>query len=146
VQLIGATSGTTQLYATADQSCLIDSGTTLVYLRTDAWTAFQNSLNSLCNDSKKLPGVCGVNGKTLANGYCYQMTETQRGYFPDIQFSFQDAGTFALPHTSYLIPSVNQGVTYYCLGVLEGSSYTVLGDLFMQNYRILDKFFNVYYI
>jgi hypothetical protein len=122
VTLLGATAGSTQLYTTSEPNCIIDSGTTLAYLRTDAYNQFVQELNDLCNQGKTLPGVCSntltnVN-ETLLTGYCFTMTSTERANFPDIIFTFDTAGNFSLPSSSYLIP-YNDAI-YYCLVVYNG--------------------------
>jgi hypothetical protein len=122
VKLLGATAGSKQLYTSSDPYCIIDSGTTLVYLRTDAYNQFVSELNSLCKQKKSLPGVCSVqNDESLFTGYCFTMTSAEIANFPDIIFTLDTAGNVSLPSSTYLLPQEgSDNTTYYCLVVFSG--------------------------
>jgi len=113
---------------------LVDSGTTLIIFNTAVYNALGNLLQGMCTGTQ-LVGICNTQqGKSLLDGYCYNMNAQQRALFPDISFSL--AGTtnyLTVSQTAYLIP---QGSSY-CLGIANSQNDMILGDVFMRSFHVV---------
>jgi len=118
---------------------IIDSGTTLIVLSSNLMNNLVSVLQGECTTTD-LVGVCHYqSGKSLFEGYCYTMADSDISEFPDITITLQGISTFTISPTSYLY---SDGNGHYCLGfqTFAGSSNgidIILGDVFMIGYHIV---------
>jgi len=118
---------------------IVDSGTTLILLQTNAYQAFENALNGMCSTTS-LVGVCNVNnGQSLFTSFCFPMTTNQIDEFPNITVSITGISALTIAPSGYLFPNTINHQTTYCLGVADSQDATtnLLGDSFMQNYHVI---------
>jgi len=123
------------------QGTIVDSGTTLFYLPSTAFNAFQTTMTALCNSGQNLVGVCNVkSGQSLFDGYCFKMTSSQVSAFPVLNVNLKGVSNLPVQPSAYLV--TQQG--YYCLGVQDSGSlaFTILGDVFMQDRQVVFDFGN----
>jgi len=114
---------------------IVDSGTTLFTLPSQAYTAFKNTLMNMCS-SVNLHGICDAStGQTLFDKYCYTMLSSQISQYPNIEILLNGA-TLSIPNTQYLYLETGG---FYCLGVDQSPSGSgvILGDVVMQGFHVI---------
>jgi hypothetical protein len=114
---------------------IVDSGTTLLILPQTPYNAIVRKVKDLCN-KVNLPGVCNAApGQSIFDGYCYQMTTTQRKAFPVLSALIPGWGSLHINPSDYLLANGNT----WCWGIGAGSdgSGTILGDVAVQNQNII---------
>eukprot|EP01125_Pyxidicula_operculata_P019143 TRINITY_DN691_c1_g1_i4.p1 TRINITY_DN691_c1_g1~~TRINITY_DN691_c1_g1_i4.p1 ORF type:complete len:407 (+),score=88.80 TRINITY_DN691_c1_g1_i4:2416-3636(+) len=130
----GQSLGISEKVLNGEFGALVDSGTTLIILPQQVFTAVQKSIYSVCS-TYNLPGVCNVTaGNSLFDGYCFEMTAQDIAAFPT--FSVKATGTtdLVIQGRSYLVIEDNQ---YYCLGMATTSDdILILGDTFMRGFYV----------
>eukprot|EP01113_Clastostelium_recurvatum_P033372 TRINITY_DN43_c0_g1_i1.p1 TRINITY_DN43_c0_g1~~TRINITY_DN43_c0_g1_i1.p1 ORF type:complete len:444 (-),score=82.36 TRINITY_DN43_c0_g1_i1:170-1480(-) len=120
---------------------IVDSGTTwIIFSDKKIWTKFQDSITSLCS-KYHLPGVCNATtGKTLFDGYCYNMTQQDVSNFPNISVTLKGI-TPAL--TVQAVDYIYQGAGIpgvYCMGIgfINDSEIPfIIGDILLQKYHVV---------
>jgi len=114
---------------------IVDSGTTLIILPPKLYSAFVANLYESCSTSH-LVGICQnvTNNKTLFDGACYSMSQSELDAFPTLSFTFDGTTPLNVPPQGYLY-SLNGT---YCMGIQNSGNTTkgtILGDIFIQNFH-----------
>lgn len=112
--------------------CIVDSGTTLMYLPVPAWTALADLFQSNCG-KHNLKGVCY--GGDIFKGECVSLTQAELDAYPTIDVHL--APGIVLPVSpEYYLPKGYCWNDERSLGIgPESESYgTLLGDVFMKNF------------
>jgi len=116
---------------------IVDSGTTLISLDSQTFTAFYNQLVNLCSSGSNLVGVCGV---SLANSIfhaAYPLSSSDISAYPTLQFqvacSTGSCSTLNVPPQVWLIAYTSTTTT---AGISSGTG-TILGDVFMMNFHVV---------
>jgi len=119
----------------AAPGCIVDSGTTLFLLPTQAFNTLVSTFSGYCS-SVNLIGICGaVSGQTLWDNYCYSMAPSDRAKFPDLQIYVSGTSTpIVVSSNQYLYPQQNN----WCMGIADsGGNGMLLGDIVMSGYHIV---------
>jgi hypothetical protein len=119
---------------------IVDSGTTLVITNKKLNDAFTARLQGMC-DKTPLVGICNATvGKTLFDGYCYNMSEADVAMFPNVSTSLKGTGQLVIPPKAYLWEGTNEP-GMYCFGFDyiddQDDLPLILGDIFIQNYHVV---------
>jgi len=114
-------------------NCIVDSGTTLLLFEKVVFQAVVTSFKNLCSTSN-LVGICDQpSGKTMFDGYCFQLSPEQINAYPTLTFSFAQIPQLNLSPSSYLYASNGT----YCMGIQNsGGDGTILGDIFMIGFHV----------
>eukprot|EP00010_Vexillifera_abyssalis_P004962 CAMPEP_0201556970 /NCGR_PEP_ID=MMETSP0173_2-20130828/58794_1 /ASSEMBLY_ACC=CAM_ASM_000268 /TAXON_ID=218659 /ORGANISM="Vexillifera sp., Strain DIVA3 564/2" /LENGTH=391 /DNA_ID=CAMNT_0047969551 /DNA_START=143 /DNA_END=1318 /DNA_ORIENTATION=+ len=121
-----------------DGDAIIDSGTTLTYLQTRAFSAFKHMLQANCS-TIDLVGVCAngapIKFRNLFNGYCFRMTQSDINKFPTMQVKMRNNVVIDIPPKYYLVPGFCGSPNLISLGVQDGGSGfgTIYGDSTMRS-------------
>jgi hypothetical protein len=126
-QLLDIPSGTFDLKSDGTGGFIIDSGTTVTYLKQPGYDAVKKAVKSLIN----LPQVSGSN---IGLDLCFKLhSGSSTPKFPTITFHFKGAD-YHLPKENYIFVD-NSGI--FCLAMLPSSSMSIFGNIQQQNYHIL---------
>eukprot|EP00013_Stygamoeba_regulata_P015466 CAMPEP_0177669536 /NCGR_PEP_ID=MMETSP0447-20121125/23510_1 /TAXON_ID=0 /ORGANISM="Stygamoeba regulata, Strain BSH-02190019" /LENGTH=424 /DNA_ID=CAMNT_0019176443 /DNA_START=171 /DNA_END=1445 /DNA_ORIENTATION=- len=122
----------------AGDDAILDSGTNVLLLPTEAFDSVHAIFKSMCND-KALHGVCDVDqGTSLFDGKCLPFTDAQLSQFPPLRIEVEGAEsgtvTLEMSPSDYLI--VEAEGTNLCLGIRPTGQggILIIGDTTMQNY------------
>eukprot|EP01104_Vermistella_antarctica_P011876 TRINITY_DN3357_c0_g1_i2.p1 TRINITY_DN3357_c0_g1~~TRINITY_DN3357_c0_g1_i2.p1 ORF type:complete len:261 (+),score=68.12 TRINITY_DN3357_c0_g1_i2:436-1218(+) len=118
-------------------SC-IDSGTNGVLLPPSAFTALQNTVTALCENTT-LHGVCDVlPNATIFDGQCFNYTQAQLEEFPEFTMVIEGV-KLTFDATRYMVNpnGPSEGMSPLCFEIYSSGTvdrFTILGDIVMQNY------------
>jgi len=117
---------------------IVDSGTTLLIVDTQIYTAIQKSLTGNCTKNP-LVGVCNVpTGQGLFDGKCWNLTNAEVEAFPPLTLNLQ--GTKGLTISPYDYLWQGTGVPgEYCLGIQSDDTDLplIIGDVFIQAFHVV---------
>lgn len=110
---------------------IVDSGTSLIQLPTDAYNAFVNQYQ---RNYAALPHVSDAGN--IFTGFCFPDLDIE--LYPSLYFNFNGL-TLEIPAEQYFINSVSiTGEACRGLGIKEsGNSVTGLGDVFMRGFNVI---------
>lgn len=126
--LLKIPAGTFDIQSDGSGGLIIDSGTTVTYLKQNVYDAVKEALNSSIN----LPNA---DGSSVGLDLCFQQGSSNSS-FPTVIFHFKGAD-FVLSKDNYLF-DIGNGVL--CLTMLSNGGITdlsIFGNLQQQNYQIL---------
>jgi len=136
MQVDGRSLGVSSKYYNQDPGCIVDSGTTLLLVPSQAFSALYTAFMALCK-SVSLKGVCGMSESSSIFGSggatnCANMEASDIAKFPNVTVLLQGAEPLSISGQDYLLP-VKSGC--YTLGIVDGQTNgVILGDVFIQRF------------
>ncbi|KAK8521366.1 hypothetical protein V6N12_005274 [Hibiscus sabdariffa] len=106
---------------------LVDCGTAITRLQTQAYNALRDAFVSLTRD---LPTTSGV----ALFDTCYDLSSRSSVSVPTVAFVFGDGKSLDLPAKNYLIPLDSSGT--YCFAFAPSSSLSIIGNVQQQGTRV----------
>lgn len=116
----------------ADDACIVDSGTNFLSLTVDAFNATRKLFQSLCQEGKDLPGICGT-GPALFDGQSAKLTPEQIKQFPSVTIELRGKVSLTVSGEEYLIPRPGHAGEYL-MGIIQGDC--IIGDVHMVKYWV----------
>ncbi|KAL2546381.1 Eukaryotic aspartyl protease family protein [Forsythia ovata] len=119
---------TFQLNDNGDGGIIVDSGTAVTRLQTDAYNSLRDAF---VKGTKNLPTTNGV----ALFDTCYDLRSMKSVEVPTVSFHFSNAKELALPAKNYLIPVDSSGT--FCLAFAPtSSSLGIIGNVQQQGTRV----------
>lgn len=117
------------VFATSsNRGTIVDSGTTLAYLASEAYDPFISAITASVSQSVH---------PVVSNGnQCYLITSSVSDIFPQVSLNFAGGASMILRPQDYLIQQGSiSGAARWCIGLqkLQGSGITILGDLVLKD-------------
>ncbi|GMJ06595.1 ASPARTIC PROTEASE IN GUARD CELL 1 [Hibiscus trionum] len=106
---------------------IVDCGTAITRLQTQAYNALRDAFVSLTRD---LPTTSGV----ALFDTCYDLSSRSSVRVPTVAFNFGDGKSLDLPAKNYLIPLDSAGT--FCFAFAPSSSLSVIGNVQQQGTRV----------
>ena len=128
-QLLNIPAATFDLQSDGSGGVIIDPGTAVTFLQSDAYDVLKEALNSSINLPQSYANDVGLD-------LCYrpQQSDSSSADFPTITFHFKGAD-YDLPKENYIYSDDMSGVI--CLAMLPSSYTSIFGNYQQQNYQIL---------
>ena len=128
-------------------SAILDSGTNILLLPTEAFAGLKASFVALCSATTKLAGLCDSatqpdSGNTLFDRKCFPLTPTQLAAYPVINVAVSKTVTLTMSAEDYLLtggPFAKGDSSLFCLGVRATGpeGLLIIGDTLMRNYYMV---------
>ncbi|XP_018840177.1 protein ASPARTIC PROTEASE IN GUARD CELL 1-like [Juglans regia] len=117
-----------QMDAAGNGGIIVDSGTTITRLPTQAYNALRDAFVKLTRNLKSTSGVSLFDT-------CYDLSSQTSVQVPTVSFRFSGGKLLSLPAKNYLIPMDSSGT--YCLAFAPtSSSPSIIGNVQQQGIRV----------
>ncbi|KAL3501674.1 hypothetical protein ACH5RR_036123 [Cinchona calisaya] len=127
-ELLSIQPSTFKLNDNGDGGVIIDSGTAVTRLQTDAYNALRDAF---VKGTKNLPSTNGV----ALFDTCYNLASRKSVDVPTVSFHFSNGKQLALPAKNYLIPVDSTGTFCFAFAPTS-SSLSILGNVQQQGTRV----------
>ncbi|XP_071707333.1 protein ASPARTIC PROTEASE IN GUARD CELL 1 [Rutidosis leptorrhynchoides] len=127
-EMLGVPESLFKLTDEGDAGVIVDSGTAVTRLQTEAYNALRDAF------VKRTKDLTATNGVALFDT-CYDLSKKKSVQVPTVSFHFSNGGVLDLPAKNYLIPVDSVGT--FCLAFAPTSStLSIIGNVQQQGTRV----------
>ncbi|PSR91191.1 Protein ASPARTIC PROTEASE IN GUARD CELL 1 like [Actinidia chinensis var. chinensis] len=127
-EMLSITPSAFRLDANGDGGVIIDSGTAVTRLQTDAYNSLRDAF---VKGTRTLPSTTGV----ALFDTCYNLSSMKSVEVPTVSFHFSNGKSLSLPAKNYLIP-VDSAGTFCFAFAPTSSSLSIIGNVQQQGTRV----------
>lgn len=123
-----------------DDGCIMDSGTSAVYMPAEVISAIYTTMRTYCN-SVNIVGVCNTTfaGSIFGGEYCFALTQDELNAYPPISLVLGKSKTIRVDWEAkdYLSAETMSGRELRCFETYPGDDGMLFGDLFLRGQQTL---------